>query len=230
MWKKPKALNAEARELSERLSRKRRREKEDVRVSVQLLHWKPAGTAQKYKRVGALEYIKVPQNASLADLKTACINHKTFKCQAEGKVCGILEGERGPPADEESLIDLKKTLHIRFIPNDEANSPEEEEEANIVEEEEKQSTTNQQTLNTFQAPSIPPTPKTCEVPKSFSIAHYLQAGQCLSPKYEVKVLMLEEFDFNTNKWNTPFATKFAVDLESFAKGGFREAFKARHIK
>eukprot|EP00111_Clytia_hemisphaerica_P012375 TCONS_00036350-protein len=42
--------------------------------------------------------------------------------------------------------------------------------------------------------------------------------------------MLEEFDFNTNKWNTPFATKFAVDLESFAKGGFREAFKARHIK
>ena len=66
----------------------------------------------------------VPRNASVVDLRTACINHNSFRVRAEGKIFGILEGERGPPADQESLIDLKKTLHIRFIPN-EANIPEE---------------------------------------------------------------------------------------------------------
>ena len=60
--KRPKQLNLEAKELNDdRLSKKGRKEKEDaVRVSVQLLDWKPVGAAQKYKRIGALEYIKVP--------------------------------------------------------------------------------------------------------------------------------------------------------------------------
>ena len=88
--------------------------KDENCYNVQLLAAEPSGLNQKYKRIGALEYISISGAPTVSKLKAACL--ETFS--ADTKICDILVSERGPSVKSLGQIDLKKVIHCRIFDMD----------------------------------------------------------------------------------------------------------------
>eukprot|EP00794_Sanderia_malayensis_P013471 gene13471-14862_t len=61
-------------------------------------------------------------------------------------------------------------------------------------------------------------------PDSVPISQLLQLGKFIPPSREVIEIELEEFDVEKREWLAPFQAKLSVCKNSFASGGFRNAF------
>lgn len=216
--------------LQERLSAKRRKTeevKEQTFFSLQVLASEPTGTTQKYKRIGALQSIKLIDNEeTIENVCKSCLMHFNYS----NKVCDVLLGERGPTVRSFSQLSIKKVIHCRFLQKQMSENNENDNQPSTTNP--LNQTTGVENISACSQPSatlqskIPPA-ATSVIPKSVSFSHYMKVGQLVKPQKEMVDLIVEEFDVNLKKWKDPVVGKFIVDKEDFAKGGFRRVFKAK---
>ena len=76
--------------------------------------------------------------------------------------------------------------------------------------------------------SVPPLPAVLQSKPTPSVpaSKFLKLGNLINPTKASVTASLEEFNIQTQSWMHPFTVKFTVDTEPFARGGFREVFKA----
>ena len=66
------------------------------------------------------------------------------------------------------------------------------------------------------------------VPVQLNSTKFLDLGKATAPNDELKELLVREFHI-TGGFSSPTKIQFVVVKESFAKGGFREAYRAKQI-
>jgi len=214
-----KKLSNEVNHLRERLALKRKHKEsvlEENCVNVQLLASEPSGLGQKYKRIGALEYVILEGSPTLQSLKQACLKH--FSGKDEGKRCDLLVSERGPSVKYLRQINLKKVIHCRIL----TGSGSDQEVESKVEEENVPRNEKEQDQSQSQVATVSST-----VSKSISYAAYMKAGQPIEGKKKIVDLVLEEYDVGGVKWKDPLYGKFIIETEEFARGGFRKVFRCK---
>ena len=186
----PKRDQSDGVSLKERLAQKRLKNatsKDENCYNVQLLAAEPSGLNQKYKRIGALEYISISGAPTVSKLKAACL--ETFS--ADTKICDILVSERGPSVKSLGQIDLKKVIHCRIFDMDndvkkkkiEEDIEKEEEKAEQVQEEDKLDESEK--VEDRKSPERKTAPQS--IVKSVSFSAYMKAGQAI--KSDKRIVM-----------------------------------------
>lgn len=199
-------------------------EKEEL--VVQRLSSEVAGKAQKYLRVGPREFVPFEYDElTFENLKMACQQYFASRLE-KNMICDVLAGEQGPSCKSLDHIPDLRVIHIRFIPG--------------LRVEQTTSHTDDRDIFEYQPPrkkkSAPnarsdpikrvPSPSKV-IPKSLSVLDMLKIGKVINDK-ETEVIEL--FSFNVDKlvWSRlAMSVEFSIEKESFAQGGFREAFKAK---
>ena len=212
-------LKKDIQELKNKLANKRRKKDTTTEVcffDVQLLSADPTGTTQKYKRIGALESVRLLEDEeSFDNIKLSCLKH----FQVEEKMCDILLTERGPSARSFAQINLKKVIHCRFVVDNESalnSKPPKVDDQKC-----------QEKPNEKQQKSVIKYGESVYVPKSISMAQYLKAGQVIKTKKEIIELSIEEFDVESMAWNDPILASFILDKDEYARGGFRKVYRCK---
>ena len=80
-------------------------------ITVQHLSSTVEGKWQKYTRIGPLTIVPLGVEATLDNIKKACVKHFNMTDMD----CDILAGERGPSYTDISQISNWKVLHVRFL-------------------------------------------------------------------------------------------------------------------
>jgi hypothetical protein len=221
------------------------------RLTIQRLSAQVKGSSQKYARMGPLKRVDVADEdlskpPSIEIVRRACITG--FKM--DGFTCDLLETERGPSLEcLNEVKNLNGTIFVRFIFKVRSGTHSGEADDVNDESDDESSTRVDQSEPNLSALSLPPLvkavkqagpkPKKAKVPSSgssdttgyssypvsMSVTSMLKLGTVVKPpKRDDVFLKVEQFDVS-NGWSMAKNTRFSVEDESFAAGGFRKAYK-----
>ena len=192
-------------------------------LTVQRLTSTVEGKYQKYSRMGPLTLVPMEKEATLENIKEACRKH--FNTNME---CDVLAGERGPSYQDASQIQNWKVIHIRFLDN----MALEAEEIILEESPPIEQPCDRKSPKSSMMSSLKPTSKSSLKPTvaaSVSLSRMLDIGKLITPEVEIVAVNLEEFSVAEMAWLEPKEATISVKIESFASGGFRDAFMAKSI-
>ena len=82
---------------------------------VQRLSSSVSGKAQKYSRVGPIEFVCFPhEEMTIQNIKSSCKKHFASVVR-RGLVCNVLAGDQGPSCQTIDQLPDTKVIHVRFI-------------------------------------------------------------------------------------------------------------------
>ena len=211
-------------------------------LTVQRLSSDVSGKAQKFSRIGPREFVPYPYgDLTLTNIKKACEDHflSQLKMQVE---CDVLAGEQGPSCKTLDQIPNLKLIHVRFVgttmkysskdldssSKDSVSPPTGKKRYEVPDSRTSCCLSEIHSRQTQSLESHPkPKDKTANVyPKSLSVTQMLNLGKVL----QRKSIVAEIFKFNLEDMNwssIPEKVELVIEKEPFAKGGFREVFKAK---
>ena len=202
----------------------------------QRMHPKPVGKQQKYEPAQPRQFIDFAQYSKLTlnNVKEAC---EKFYEEVKGS-CDILYDVTGPSCTADEQLSGMKVFRVRFldpkseISNKAISCPKAEYTSSEKESENKKSDMSSVPVKSKRRrASVMVTKQPCmqdaSMPVSISIGNLLQAGKLISPTQEKEItLTLESFNIKHQLWLKQKSSNFRIQLQKFAEGGFRNAFKA----
>lgn len=218
-----------------------------ARLTIQRLTAQVKGSSQKYARMGPLKRVDITDEdlskpLSIDIIRRACI----IGFKLDGFHCDLLETERGPSIESlDEVKNLNGTIFVRFVfksPLSQSgtglNGESDDEEYDIREYQISSGLSRSQPKKKVEKPK----PKKAKpkhsissgsssttgyssFPASMSVASMLKLGTVVKPpQREDTFLQVDQFQV-TKGWSMARNVRFSVDVESFAQGGFREAYK-----
>lgn len=195
-------------------------------ITVQRLSADVIGKAQKFGRMGPRQYVDYPHtDLTVEKLKNACLNHFHGELHTNNMSynCDILAGEQGPSCHTLEQIPSMKLIHVRFMPTEDFEIKSLSSRRNNL-----QSTAslNDDSVKFTACASTDSTNKYSH-PKSISVTQMLKLGKKVTSSATVKNVEIFIFEISDMSWRQKIKAVFEVSSHSFARGGFREVFKAR---
>jgi len=209
---------------------------------------KPLERQLKYERLGPQEFVPYTfDDISLDNIKTACYRFFSDRLTHADMVCDILASQNDPSCSKLSRLPNFKKIHVRFIkvsatererpkifsdstmsvfskikPSGQLHSRRQHSTSTLTPLAYKKKATSLSTARISQS--------SVNHPRSLSVATMLGLGTVISKILEApKSVEVSEFSINLMAWKPPVVKKFFIDKSSFARGGFREVFKAKDV-
>lgn len=219
---------------------------------VQRLASEASGKAMKYERIGPQEFVTYPfDEITLDNIKTACYHHFKDRLTHSDMVCDVLASQNGPSCNKLSHLSNFKKIHVRFVKVKEDDIPYSAKRPRIsdrmsfsVYDKIRQSkksmsyTARRYTadIGSSSSGASGRTPHSSilpsigrQAPKSLSVSSMLNLGKVISKTINTtESFQVYEFCIDSLAWKSVKVEKFYVEKESFARGGFREVFKAKN--
>ena len=203
-------------------------------ITVQRLSASVTGTAQKYARIGAREFVPYGfDDFTLENIKSACTKH--FGIDRSMYYCDVVAGEQGPSCHATKQIPDFKVIHVRFVERavvdlDEGPEPGPEESQPEFPASKKRCLPESQLKRKSQPSTSAPSPcKSKFVARSLSVVDMLKLGKGIVKT--TTSINIYPFGFDSMTWSrTPSNIEFTIDEEPFGVGGFRKAFKAKSLE
>ena len=212
-------------------------------LTVQRLTASVEGKAQKYTRIGPLTMVGLnKKERTLENVKEACMDH--FNMDKNLHECDILAGERGPSFTTIGQVKNWKLLHIRFVDRSGPNQSTQQANvhrhvrrrgegppvANHVPKSTMMTSLSRESFMRSKAQSEMVAPSSVPIAKSVPLSQMIELGKLIPPSREVVTVQMEEFDVQTRSWREPFEATISLDINKFATGGCRDAYKATAMK
>ncbi|XP_066929441.1 uncharacterized protein [Clytia hemisphaerica] len=207
-------------------------------LMVQKMNPVPVGKLKKYEPERPRDFIDFSafSKLTLKNVKDAC---EKFYNELPGS-CDVLYDITGPSCTNDEQVSGMKVFRVRFVNptnNDHLLEPSSSKAINQSSSSSKRVNDSTDSNNSIPVKSkrkrvssilLPKKPHLQEdMPVSISIGGILQAGKLVTPTLDNEVtLTLESFNIKHKIWLKGETSKFHMQTEKFAEGGFRNAFKA----
>eukprot|EP00794_Sanderia_malayensis_P010263 gene10263-11316_t len=205
-------------------------------ITVQRLSSDVSGKAQKFSRIGPREFVSYPHgDLTLEGIKRACEEHFSSTLNREVE-CDVLAGEQGPSCKTLAQVPNLKLIHVRFVKSKSiadcsfslSSLPQKLPTANILKKRPEQQArktpeTSWEMNSTVTTSGMPPSKKVC--PVSLSVTAMMKLGKVVHDNN--KTASIWSFNVSSMAWTAPRPIELSVQDTSFARGGFREVFKAK---
>ena len=206
-------------------------------LMVQKMNPVPVGKLKKYEPEIPRDFIDFSaySKLTLRNVKDAC---EKFYAELPGS-CDILYDVTGPSCTNDEQLSGMKVFRVRFVKptnNDHLRKPSSASSSKAINLSSSSSKNDSISSSISvkskrkRASSVLASKKPLmqdNAPVSISIGGILQAGKLITPTSDNEVtLTLESFNIKHKIWLKSEPTKFCMQTEKFAEGGFRNAFKA----
>ncbi|KAK6182231.1 hypothetical protein SNE40_009959 [Patella caerulea] len=231
---------------------KNRKPSEDF-IIVQRLSQDVSGKAQKYRRIGAREFVPFDNEneKTIETIREACSRHFGT---SSGLICDVLAGEQGPSCSSLKQLPDMKVIHVRFMDstsNTTTNTctrpclnsttskyPYQDNSELIFSNMPKKirkvvSFCDDSNTNSFHRVHTDSTTTTSRptptfIPKSLSVIDMIKLGKVVQKSDTCTTIQLWRFNINSMTWiQYPQTTNFVTDSKLLGEGGFRRAYIAR---
>lgn len=196
-------------------------ENEKEELTVQRLSAEVHGKAQKYSRLGPREFVDFSNLEMTVENIKACTAYFRNSI-GTGMVCDILAGDQGPSCRTMKQIPNLQLIHVRFIPEGDAD-------VEIVETTTTEGCPETSIKRKTLTRSVSSPPKSKKIsripPRSLSVSTILQLGRLVQPK--TTLVNLFSFNLHSLTWSSiPVPVEFEISHDVLGEGGFRKAYKA----
>ena len=152
-----------------------------------------------------------------------------------GMTCDILASDRGPSCTKMSHLPNLKLIHVRFIKDDSQSITKPFKStftsSKLVSWNFHVGTCNKPSSSVLKRFSVLSSVQQRKNSlKSLPVSKMMQCGKVITNMRKMfEDVQYSNFDINGMAWSLPVTKKFRIEDESFADGGFREAFMARLV-
>ncbi len=186
-------------------------------ITVQRMATEPTGRLKKYEPLQTRDFVPFTEyfDLTIENIKKAC---ERFYDMPPGS-CDVLASDRGPSCTRIDQIKGKKLFMVRFLDREkQPNRP------NVIPASAPPRRKHNEVENDPTNSQAKPT-TTTKYAASLSVADLLRAGKLVKKELPTKI-ELEAFNIQMRLWEPSEIRSFVLDKERFARGGFRDAFKA----